>query len=114
MASPKTFKRYAAQWFALLDSFKEDPSKIREVPCPDKDKAMAMRLEFYKMREAFIKDPDLRQEYEFVLNSREVRVTDDGRVVFDTKDNNWIGKLIEQSLADPRNAPKEDGQNDRT
>lgn len=105
MASPKTYKRYASQWFRILDSFKEDPQKVREVTCPNKNKAMAMRLEFYKMREAFIKDPELRKEYEYVLNSREVHVTDDGRVVFDTKDNNWIGKLIDESLGGPEPRP---------
>lgn len=98
MASPKTYKRYAMQWFALLDLFKEDPNKIREIACPTKNKALAMRLEFYKMREAFLKEPELKAEYEFVLNSREVHVTEEGLVIFDTKDNNWIGKLIKESL----------------
>lgn len=98
MASPKTLKRYTTQWLALLDEFKDNPDKVVVMQCPDKNKAMGMRLEFYKMREVLLKEPDFEKEYEEALNSREVRVTEDGKVIFDSKENNWIGKIIEKSL----------------
>jgi hypothetical protein len=67
------------------------------VECADKKKAYAMRLEFYKAREAVMADPDWKQEYEGPLNAREARV-EDNNVVFDTKDNNHIGQALKRAL----------------
>lgn len=98
MTSPKTFKRYASQWFTLFEEFKQHPTKVVTVHCPNRNRAMAMRLEFYKAREAFLSDEGLRGEYEAALNNREVRISNESDVLFDLKDNNWIGQLIDKSL----------------
>lgn len=98
MTSPKTYKRYATQWLDLFYVFKDEPTKTHTFQCDNATKAKAMRLEFYKAREAFLKDPDMRKEFESALNGREVRLTEDNRVIFDFKDNNWIGKVIADGL----------------
>lgn len=98
MTSPKTFKRYASQWLARFDDFKDHPDKVFVTQAPDMKKAKALRLEFYKAREAFLNDPSMCQEYEATLNSREVQITDDFKVVFELKDNNWVGKLLDSMI----------------
>lgn len=97
MTSPKSFKRYAGQWLNLFMAMQDDPHKVRIFNCPTKKAAQAMRSEFYKARTAFLSDEGARQEYEAILNSREVLIRGTS-VVFEFKDNNWIGKLIEQGL----------------
>lgn len=109
MTAPKTYKRYATQWLELFDGFVENPSKVHVVHCPSYEKAQALRSEFYKARGAFLKDPDMRSDYEGVLNSKEVLIR--GRdVVFECKDNNWAGKLIGDSLRS--NEGKGEGDDD--
>lgn len=97
MSSPKSFKRYASQWLGLFDEFKDRPGVVHKVHCPDEKAARALRLEFYKAREAFIGEESMRGEYEAALNARELRV-EGTTVVFDLKDNNWIARLLEESL----------------
>lgn len=100
MTSPKNYQRYASQWMALFDAFKENPQQVHVVHCPSDKKARALRSEFYKAREAFLDDPDMRDEYGAVLNSREVKVDgpNNREVIFDSKDNNWVAQLLGASL----------------
>lgn len=81
---------------------------IQTVQCPDMKKAKAMRLEFYKAREAFLNDESMRKEFEGTLNSREIRITADFKVIFDLKDNNWLAKLLEESFEEGE--ANEDGE----
>lgn len=108
MSGPKTFKRFTAYWMDLFDSFKASPHKPFEVECKDTKKAFALRLEFYKAREAVLLDPDWTGEYEEALNAREARV-DGTKVIFDTKDNNAIGQLLKAAL-EKDGAPMLDGK----
>jgi len=97
MPNPKTFDRYAEGWRDLLIEWEIDPNKVISIDCSSEKKAHAMRLEFYKMREAALCDLVLKERYNDILNSREVKVRD-SVCVFDTKDNNWISKLLRASL----------------
>lgn len=100
MTSPKTINRYSAHWMDLFDAFVDDPQKERVIECKTEKHAKGMRLEFYKAREALLKGlHDSKQDAEFAnaLNTREVKVVGT-QVVFTHKDENWIGKLIAESL----------------
>ena len=104
MSHPKTLQRYTSEWFTLFDQFKADPDGTVELDCETPKKAAAVRLEFYKAREAFLKDPDMAQEYGEVLNSREVKVRDT-HVIFDHKERNWVGNIIRRNLAPETQTP---------
>lgn len=97
MSNPKTFQRYEASWWGLLDKWKENPQEVVSISCESPKHAKGMRLEFYKMREAALRDPHMAQEYAEALNSREVKVVGND-IVFSHKDNSWIGKLISKYL----------------
>lgn len=97
MSNPKTIRRYSAEWFTLFNKFRDEPDETVEIECESEQNAKAMRLEFYKAREAFLRDPEMSIEYGEALESREVKVR--GTLcVFDHKDRNWIGQLIAKSL----------------
>lgn len=96
MTAPKSFKRFSAGWFDLFNAFKDEPHVIREIECQSHTRAMALRLEFYKARKAFLDDPELGAEYEAALNSREVTV-EGNKAIFGLKDN-WINDVIHSSL----------------
>lgn len=97
MTNPKSFDRYAEGWRDLLMQWEEAPDKIVRIECANEKQARVMRFEFYKMREAALRDTELKERYADVLNSREVKVRENF-CVFDTKDNNWISKLIRASI----------------
>lgn len=97
MTAPKTFKRFAQVWFELFDKFKESPDETICVTLPDPKQAKAMRLEFYRARDAALADPDMANDYEAALNAREVKVR--GNVcMFDSKDRNWVVPFITEAL----------------
>lgn len=98
MTAPKTFKRYAPIWFELFDTFKNEPNRVVTITLESPNQAKGMRGEFYKARDAFCADPDLREEYEEALNSREVKVRGND-CIFDHKDKNWVVGFIEKALA---------------
>lgn len=106
MGSPKTVKRFNSEWFALFDRFIEDENAVIEVECGTPRAAKAMRLEFYKIRQAIVgteqvppEDPELAAMYAGILNSREVAVPKDGtKCVFSHKDRNWIGQVLAKAL----------------
>lgn len=98
MGSSKDYRRYASAWLTLFDAFKDDPYRQIAVDCPDAKAAAAMRLEFYKARDAFIADEGMNAEYGVVLNSREVTVHDN-KAVFDNKDRTWLNDAINQAVA---------------
>ena len=98
MTSPKTFKRYPAQWLDLFYQFQDNPDKVIEVACPSQKHAYAMRLEFYKVRTVFLRE-NAGSELERVLNEREVKVKDN-IVSFDLKSNSWISCAINSALAE--------------
>jgi len=102
MPNPKNFDRYAEGWRDMLIEWDMNPNKVISIDCSSEKKANAMRLEFYKMREAALRDSMLKERYADILNSREVKVRDNV-CIFDTKDNNWISKLILASLNKPEN-----------
>jgi len=104
MTSPKKVSRYNRGWFDLFDRIKEDLGGTIELECGTEQKASAVRLEFYKVREAITGgDPtkrspegqDLFDRYEVALDSREVKVVGT-KCVFAYKDSNWIGRILEQ------------------
>lgn len=97
MSAAKIYARYAVQWLELFDGFKEFPTKVHVIHCKDEKQAKALRCEFYKAREAFLDEASMRDEYQEVLNSKEVLVRGND-VVFEFKDNNWAAKLIKDSL----------------
>jgi hypothetical protein len=98
MSSSKKYQRYASAWLTLFDAFKEDPDRHIEIECPDEKAAQAMRLEFYKARDAFVADDGMNREYGEVLNSREATFSGN-KLIFDNKDRTWMGKAIEQAVA---------------
>lgn len=97
MSSPSTFSRYADAWVELLVAWEANPEKIISINCGTEKKAKAMRLEFYKMREAAMKDPLIKERYANALDTREVKVKDT-MCIFDHKGNNWVQKLIEENM----------------
>jgi hypothetical protein len=97
MSPPKDFRRYSSAWMELFEAFRENPEQEVSVQCPSARKASALRLEFYKAREAFLSDESMQAEYGAVLNSREVRVVED-RVIFDNKDRGWIVEALDAAL----------------
>src|SRR4051812_15051901 len=95
MGSSKDYRRYASAWLTLFDAFKDDPYRQIAVDCPDSKAAQAMRLEFYKARDAFLADEGMNAEYGAVLNSREATVHGT-QAVFDNKDRTWMTDAIHQ------------------
>lgn len=98
MSSSKNYQRYSAAWLTLFDAMKEDPYRRIEVVCPDLRAAKALRLEFYKAREAFLNDEDMCREYGEVLNSREVR-QEELTVVYENKDRTWLAEAIDKAVS---------------
>lgn len=97
MSSPKTYKRYASAWYLLFDKLKNNPNEEHVIECPSEKRAKAVRSEFYKARDAFLQEEGMAQEFEAVLNAREVLVRGT-KAIFALKDENWIAKLIMDSL----------------
>lgn len=99
MSSPKTYKRYASAWYLLFDKLKTSPHEEHVIECPTPERAKAVRSEFYKARAAFLREEGMAKEFGETLNSREVLVRDN-KVVFAFKDENWVAKLILDSLGE--------------
>lgn len=119
MASPRDILRYTERWLDLFDKFQDDPAQEHIVYCDSPAHAKLVRLEFYKAREAMkrheekLKKDDPKTYAEIGhpnLDRKEVRIVGNN-CVFGFKDDSVIAKLLEKSLADPRNnAPKEGHQ----
>jgi hypothetical protein len=97
VSSPKQIERYSKKWKELFDWFIRNPTSTHLVACEDEEHAKKLRLEFYKAREALLRNDELRELYGEVLDAREVTLR--GRkVVFGTKDDGWIADAIANSF----------------
>lgn len=96
MARSKSLDRYPQEFWDVMSRFEKDHKNPLTIPCASRRAAEKLRFKFYGFLKA-MKHDTLWQDYNAFYRA-EFRVSDDGCLIIEDRDNTEAAQLCAQAL----------------